>query len=439
MISAKRKLLFLQCGRQEAQLKKMTMMALAALALAGAAEAKTLEEILKEKGVITAEEYAEATKKSTPAYYEPGKGVSVESADGRYRAQLGGYAQLRYSYADKDDAADDDSSSFSIRRFKLVLQGNVYSKNLGYKFQGDISDGFTTEDAFLNYTFAPPLIVQVGQFKPPQSRQELTSAARQLFAERSLANDTFNLGRDLGLQASGGFSDKLLEYSVGVFNGNGPNTGNPDNRHMVAARLDLNPLGPYPMDEAGWPADTPLVNLGASLAWNKVGTNDIGDGFDRDNDVMDVALGLDALTDNDRTVDGEIIPGFRSRYGSDLNWLLWTANLNAAWKGATFAAEYYRLEADPDEGSGWDADGYYVQAGYQVIPQKLELAARYSAIDSDDSDASARFDRSETQFGANYYFAKHNLKLQTDLTLVEDDLNDDEDDTIFRLQAQLYY
>jgi len=406
------------------------ILALAVMAMVSTAQAKSIEEILKEKGVITAEEYQEAVKQKSLASYRPGQGITVESADGNYKAQIGGYAQLIYRYTDFDSQAKDDTSDFDIRRFKLVMQGNLFTKNFGYKFQGDISSGFVTEDAYLNYKLGAPLTVQVGQFKPPQSRQELTGAGKQLFPERSLANDTFNLGRDQGVQAAGSFAEKLVEYRLGVFNGNGPNKSNPDNRHMVTGRLDLNPLGEVKMDEAGWPSDKPLVNVGGSFAWNKVGANDVGSGFDRDNDVMDVALGLDSFTTP---------AAFTAVYGSDLAWLLWTANLNATWMGATFAAEYFDLNADPDLGDDWDADGYYVQAGYQVIPKKLELAARYSEIKSDDANASALFDKSETQFGVNYYFDKHNLKLQTDYTMVEDDLVDNNDDNIFRLQGQFYF
>jgi phosphate-selective porin len=311
----------------------------------------------------------------------------------------------------------------------LQIQGNLFSENFGYKYQGEMASGFRTEDALINYRFDPAFILQVGQYKPPQARQELTSASRQLFPERSLANDTFNLGRDQGLQAAGSFADKLVEYSIGIFNGNGPNTSNFDDQHMFSGRIDINPLGAYEMDESGWPVDKPLVNIGGSVAWQEIGSGDVDDGFDTDNDVMDVALALDSLSAAD----------FTDRFGSDLTWLLWTANINATWKGATFAAEYYGLEADPSLGSDWDADGYYVQAGYQVIPNKLELGVRYAAIESTDANASARFDRSETQFGANYYFFKHSLKLQTDITLVEDDLADNRDDVIYRLQAQFTY
>jgi len=407
----------------------VALMLAATVSFAGKGEAKNLEEILKEKGVITAEEYEAAMKERNLVAYKPGKGLTAATADGNYKLQIGGYAQLIYRYTDYDSNAADDKSDFDIRRFKLQLQGNVYSKNFGYKFQGDISSGFVTEDAYINYKFGAPLTVQVGQFKPPQARQELTGAGKQLFPERSLANDTFNLGRDQGIQAAGSCAAKLVEYRLGLFNGNGPNKGNPDNRHMVSGRLDLNPLGEVKFDEAGWTSDKPLVNVGGSFAWNKVGGNDVGSNFDKDNDVMEKALGLDKLT----------AATFTAAYGSELTWLLWTANVNATWMGASLAAEYYDLNADPDRGDDWDADGYYVQAGYQVIPKTVEVAARYSAIKSDDANASAKFDQAQTQFGVNYYFDKHNLKLQADYTMVEDDLNKDKDDDIVRLQAQFYF
>lgn len=395
----------------------------------GRSEAKTIEEILKDKGVITAEEYKAATSGKGQVQYRVGKGLTAVSADGNSSLNLGGWAQLLYRFTDFDASDKDNKSDFDIRRFKLVLKGNLLSKNFGYKFQGDVSDGFRTEDAFVNYKFCAPLALQVGQFKPPQARQELTSAARQLFPERSLANDTFDLGRDQGLQVFGSFVEKRVEYRLGIFNGNGPNTSNPDNHHMYAGRIDFNPLGAYTMDEAGWQRKEPLLNIGGSFAYEKISTVDIGGGFNPDNDVMDVALNLDKASAGD----------FTAKYGLDLDWLLGTANLNASWLGATFAAEYYHLKASPSLGSDWDADGYYIQAGYQVLPKRLELAARYTKVKSTDANASARFDKSQTQFGVNYYFYKHLAKLQSDITFVNDNLAANGDDTIVRLQAQFSF
>jgi phosphate-selective porin len=391
-------------------------------------QARTVEEILKDKGVISAEEYNEAAKDEL-VFYTPGKGLTATSADGSSMMKIGGYGQLIYRYTDYDASATDEKSDFDIRRFKIQVQGYLFSKNFGYKLQGDVSSGWRTEDVFIKYKFNPALILQAGQFKPAQARQELTSASRLLFPERSLANDTFNLGRDQGLQAGGDFAGKMVQYRLGISNGNGPNTGNIDTHHMLTGRVDINPFGAYKMDEAGWTSDKFQLNIGGSVAREKVTDADVGTAFDTDNDVMDKALDLDSLN----------AASFTAAYGSDLTWMLWTANLNATWMGASFAGEFYHLNADPDLGTDWDADGYYVQAGYQLIPKKLELGLRYSKIDSTDTNASEKFDKSELQFGANYYFVNHNLKLQSDVTLVNDDLTADNDDVIYRLQAQFTY
>lgn len=397
------------------------------------AEARTLEEILKDKGVITAEDYAEASKTSNLAYYKPGKGMTMQTADGNYKAHIGGYAQLIYRFTDYDDSAKSNKSDFDIRRFKIQLKGNLVSKQFIYKFQGDVSSGFRTEDVYLGYLYNQHLKLHVGQFKPAQARQELTSAAKQLFPERSLANDYFNLGRDQGLQLSGSCLSKVIEYRLGVNNGNGPNTSNPDDNHMWTGRLDVNPLGAFKRDETGFAVKKPLLNLGSSFSFNTVSGDDVGGDFNKDNDVLDKALNLDGL---DKAT-------FTANYGDEMEVLVLTANAHFKWSVLTLAGEYYTMNADPDKGEDWDADGYYLQAGYQVLPDTLEVGVRYSAVDSDTATAtklvSAEFDKTETQLGVNYYFKKHLAKLQADLTFVNDDLKTNGDDTVFRLQAQFYY
>lgn len=395
---------------------------------ADSVEARSLEDILKDKGAITAEEYAEANN-GRLLEYRPGQGVTATSVDGLSRLHLGGYGQLLYRYTKSDDPVKENVSDFNSRRFKFGVDGTLLSRDFSYKFVGDVANGFKTEDLFVTYKISAPLSVQAGQFVPPQSRQELTSSGRQLFPERSLANETFNLGRDQGFQIAGSLAGNLVGYSVGLFNGNGPNISHPDSNHLVAGRIDINPLGPYKLDEAGWPSDKLLLNIGASFSRERVSAIDVGVKFDKDNDVLDVALDLDKLTD----------ATFATAYGQDLSWQLWTANTHASWQGATLAGEYYHLAADPQLGADWDADGYYLQGSYQLLPKTVELAARYSAIKSTDGGAVVRFDKAEKQLGVNYYVAGHNLKLQADLTMVADKLAANKDDAIARVQAQFYY
>ncbi|MDO3378489.1 OprO/OprP family phosphate-selective porin [Geoalkalibacter halelectricus] len=391
------------------------------------AEAKTLEEILRDKGIISAEDYQAAVKKNDLAYYRPGRGITVESRDGNYTAHIGGRLQVRYTYTDVDDSAKEDTSNFNIQRMRVSMRGNVYNPNLYYQWQHDFGGGggATLKDAVLGYKFMDELSVQAGQFKAPTSRQQLTSSGSQMFVDRSLADGFFNLGRDRGIMARGAFADNLVEYMAGVFNGNGENRSNPENNHLWALRVDVNPLGRFAMDEPSFNEPRPLLNLGASIATTTVTTADQGNG-NNNSGLLRNAVGLNNLV-----------------IGPNEDVDVWTATLNAhfKWMGLSAAAEYYFANIDPDGHSDWDADGYYLQAGYQIIPETLELALRYSAVDSTDSSAptAVRFDQNQFQIAAGYYYKKHRAKIQADYTIHKDDLRDNRDDNIFRVQAQVIF
>lgn len=64
--------------------------------------AKTLEEVLKEKGVITEADFKEVTA-ARPVVYQIGKGFTFISPDGKFQLSLGGRGQFQYQYLDKDD------------------------------------------------------------------------------------------------------------------------------------------------------------------------------------------------------------------------------------------------------------------------------------------------------------------------------------------------
>ncbi|KIH78236.1 hypothetical protein GFER_04260 [Geoalkalibacter ferrihydriticus DSM 17813] len=397
------------------------------------AEAKTLEEILRDKGIISAEDYQEAVKKNDLAYYRPGRGITVESRDGNYTAHLGGRLQVRYTYTDKDEPGAENSSNFNIQRMRVSMRGNVYNPNLYYQWQHDFGGGggSSLKDAVLGYKFMDELSLQAGQFKAPTSRQQLTSSGSQMFVDRSLADGFFNLGRDRGILAKGAFSDNLVEYMAGVFNGNGENRSNPENNHLWALRVDINPLGRFAMDEPSFNETKPLLNLGASIATTSLSAadrNSVNSGL--------LSNGVNVNNIYRMDDDGNLI-NFTNSNDVDV----WTATLNAhfKWMGLSTAAEYYFANIDPDGASDWDADGYYLQAGYQIVPETFELALRYSAVDSTDAQALTKFDQNQFQIAAGYYYKKHRAKIQADYTIHKDDLRDNRDDNILRLQAQVIF
>jgi phosphate-selective porin OprO and OprP len=407
------------------KLLSAAVLALAACGFAARADAKTLEEILRDRGVITEEDYKEAVKKNDLAYYRPGRGITVESRDGKHTAHVGGRLQVRYTFTDVDDPGVENRSEFNIQRMRVWLRGNVFTKDLYYTWQHDFggSGGATLKDALVGYRFADPFSLQVGQFKAPTSRQQLISSGSQMFVDRSLADGFFNLGRDRGVMASGAFADARVRYMAGIFNGKGENRGNSENNHLYALRLDVNPLGKIPLDEVAFSKTGPLVNVGASYGLQTLSAadqNNVNSG------LLTRAVNLNALT---------------LAAGQDVDVRSATANVHLMWMGLSAAGEYYFADIDPDGVSGWDADGYYVQAGYEVVPGTVNLALRYSAVKSTDGDAPAavRFDRNEWQVGANYYYSKHAAKISADFTRHKDDLRADRDDNVFRLQAQVIF
>jgi phosphate-selective porin len=99
-------------------------------------------------------------------------------------------------------------------------------------------------DAFVNYAPSPWANVQVGQFYLPFSLENRISDNTTTFLERALAVRTIGAPtqRDIGAMFWGESPDRLFYYTGGIFNGDGPNRPNADNRFDFAGRAILRPL-----------------------------------------------------------------------------------------------------------------------------------------------------------------------------------------------------
>ena len=93
------------------------------------------------------------------------------------------------------------------------------------------------------------------------------------------------------------------------------------------------------------------------------------------------------------------------------------------WRGFSAAAEYVYAAVESDRVQSaapfgaspgdFNVKGWYAQAGYFLIPKKLEAAFRWSELDpNDDVDHN---DQREIRGAINYYFSGHNLKIQGDV------------------------
>jgi phosphate-selective porin OprO/OprP len=171
--------------------KKIAAIGLLAIALTSqSASAKSLEDVLKEKGVITEEDYKEVTK-SKPFDYTLGKGFTFTTPDEKFQLTLGGRLQFRYTFTDFDinSSTKSDMSQWDAKRIRMIAQGYAYSKDLTYKLEfdprayaSDTHKGLI--ETYMNYRLIDEAQIKVGQMKTPFTRQELTSDGALQFVGR---------------------------------------------------------------------------------------------------------------------------------------------------------------------------------------------------------------------------------------------------------------
>jgi phosphate-selective porin len=404
--------------------------AVAALCLCQSAGAKTLEDVLKEKGVITEADYKEIAK-SKPLRYTLGKGFTFSSDDEKFRLSLGGRIQARYTYTDVElnSSKTPDTSKWEVRRMKFWLTGNAYSKDLTYLFQADFTQGSSSkllEHAYFNYRLLDEVQILAGQTKVPFGRQWLNSSGGLQFVDRSIVSDTFRPGYDAGVKLSGDILQGLTTYELGLYGGAGQSTTRSADESAYAARVTVNPFGKMAYNESDLDNSAkPLLSIGGNYYGNTLQKTT-----------------ATTLETNSVTLAGSSgwlgkgISTFVVNEKIDVN--SFGADAAFKWHGISALAEYLYGQA---EGQTSDkalrAHGFYAQAGYTIIPKTLEAALRYGYVDPNRNKNNDLI--RETAGAVSWYVNKHNLKLQGDVTNLHDQSKSRSDDLSFRLQAQVVF
>ena len=411
---------------------------LAFLLMGQAGFAKTLEEVLKEKGVITEADFKEVTA-ARPVAYQIGKGFTFTSPDARFQLSLGGRGQFQYQYLDRDDVNGpaQNSGLWRIRRFKVYMGGHAFTRNLTYRVQADLAKSGTAQmldDAWINYRFIDAVQLQAGQFKIPFSRGELTSDGMLQFVDRANAVDAFKPSYDIGAMVAGKTAGGMIAYNAGIFNGTGQSGTRTTNSGAWAARIVFNPFGEIRYSEADLQnTPSPLLSLGACYFANTLKRNGNATFLDTTTSTppyagtagwLGKAAANTAIFDNTERVD------------------VGTYGLDAAfkWRGLSAQGEYFGGNAEGRNlGRTVHSRGYYGQAGYFLLPKKLEVAARYSSVDPNRD--RTRDLQVEVTGAVSYYFEGHLLKIQGDCTNIHKQVagKPATDDRQVRVQAQVAF
>lgn len=428
----------------------LTLMA----AQAGTASAKSLEEVLKEKGVITEADYKEimaAAPKSKPLNYKLGSGFTFTSPDEKFQLTLGGMLQSLYTFKDKGGNGQTNSSEFKLRRAKTLFSGYAFSKDLTFKFNqnwAQLNNSNTSqvmEETYMNYRISDPLQVRLGQDKVQFSRQYITSSSQNEFVDSSFVTSAFAPGYDTGLALNGRVADGLLTYAAQLLGGKGQNIPQGTTNNAYNFRIAVNPLGDMKYSESDVDNSAkPLVSAGASYYHGTIRKN---------SDTTTAATTkatANTFDNNNLNFAGKTgWLGFNGdKFGAkanvDVN--MFEGDLAFKYSGFSLQGEYFWAEGTGDSRTAGESatvisKGFYTQAGYFVIPKTVEIAARYGWMDYNHDMTDSL--KSEVQGAVNWYVAGHNLKIQADVTKSHAQNNADTrgrvNDLTFRTQAQLLF
>jgi phosphate-selective porin OprO/OprP len=125
----------------------------------------------------------------------------LSSADGKFSFKVRGRLQADYNAIDQDFdiTGRPDVSAAEIRRARLGVEGVVFY-NVAYKFEVDFANDVTAiKDAYVEYNgLADGLSLRAGNFKTPNSIDEMTSSRFLTFLERAAFVEAWGLDRQIG-------------------------------------------------------------------------------------------------------------------------------------------------------------------------------------------------------------------------------------------------
>lgn len=302
--------------------------------------------------------------------------------------KLSGYGILQYQASDKEG---DKQNTFNLRQSRIALEGRAHD-DFYYKIQMQISgNAFDTNTSGSKNTLTVRLVdlfgewqkyefacIKVGQFKRPftfenpihpidQGFMSYSQSVTKLAGLVDRTGEQASNGRDIGLQVQGDILKSggrhLLHYQVGVFNGEGINTDDADNRKDIIGGLWVMPIEGLRVGAFGWTGSRA----------------DIGE-------------------KNRYALSAE--------YAKD-DWTLRSEYIHSQGRGATVA-------------EGDKADGVYALAIAPVIKEKLHVKARYDLYRSQKTWGSSK---TFYEIGADYMFTKH-LKLNVEYARVYERASD---------------
>ena len=311
--------------------------------------------------------------------------------------KFSGYGMLQYQGQDPEG---NHSNTFNLRLARFILDGKIGEFDWRAQIQGTNVKGpgeptVQLVDLYAEWRRFPEFKVRAGQFKRAFTYENPTHPITQGW--RAYADVINNLsgfgdrtgekssgGRDIGIQFSGDLfpnanGRRLFHYQVGVYNGEGINEKDKDNRKDIIGGVWVMPIKGLRIGAFGWTGSRGAM--------------------------------LDPLTGETRSVE-------KNRYAlsaeySTGEYMFRTEYLHSQGWGAAKAANNVR---EIDYSKGDKADGWYAFGIVPVIKSKLYAKARYQCYRSTKEWSSAK---TSYEIGLNYFFTK-NLEMHLEYARIND-------------------
>ena len=307
--------------------------------------------------------------------------------------KFSGYGMLQYQAEDKDGS---EHNEFNLRLARFILDGKIADFDWRAQIQGTNAKGpgeptVQLVDLYAEWCKYPEFRVKAGQFKRAFTFESLTHPITQgwytyglvinnLVGYGDRTGEKSSGGRDIGIQVQGALfpqddGHRLLHYQLGIYNGEGINKKDADNKKDIIGGAWVMPIQGLRIGAFGW--------TGTKAEMTMTSTTAPTGSFTLTN-VRKNRYAFSAEYDKDEYT-------FRAEYIHSQGW-----GTNEAW--------------------GDKADGWYAFGIVPVIKSKLHAKARYNVYRR-----SADWSSAKTMYevGCNYYFNKK-LQLNFEYARVND-------------------
>lgn len=335
------------------------------------------------------------------------KKATIELPAWMRNIKISGFAMLQYQGQDKEGAHE---NSFNLRLARVSIDGN-YTK-FAFKLQFQANGNTSTlgasprlVDLWAEWQPLKAINVKAGQFKRPFTFENPMNPINQGFMNygqvvtklagfNDRTGEHASNGRDIGIQIQGDLFPNangrpILHYQAGVFNGEGINRKDANNKKDLIGGLWVMPVKGMRIGVFGW-----------------TGYRDITYTYNVDYlqhaDMHPVLyLSAPATMEVVKTVK-------KNRYALSFEY---------AFDDWTIRSEYIHSQGyGANEAAGDKADGFYALCIAPIIKNKLHVKARYDLYrDRKEWSSSKTF----YEIGADYMFNK-NIQLNVEYARVND-------------------